>query len=164
MPLQSSLVVSDKALAKLKALPSGLKEELRKSVTRLAIKLQRYIMESKLSGQVLHVRTGNLRSSITQNVEETQGSIVATVGTNVWYGRVHEYGFKGTANVPESLRTIKQAWGKSITPVTVTVKAHTRRVNLPERSFLRSALADMAPEIREAMETDIRKAAKELWQ
>ena len=29
------------------------------------------------------------------------------------------------------------------------VRAHSRKVNLPERSFMRTALAEMEPEIRE---------------
>lgn len=141
-------------IAKLKAFPAGAKERLAKTVLRLSIMLQGYIMSEKLSGQVLKNRTGNLRNSIKQEVRVTDTSVLGVVGVGVnasKYGRAHEYGFHETVNVKAHLRTQKMAWGKSITPVTVEVRAHPMRMNLKERSFLRSALADKADTIREEL-------------
>ena len=56
---------------------------------------------------------------------------------------MHEFGFSGTQNVRESLRTVKQAFGRPISPVEAIVRAHSRKVDLPERSFLRSALREL---------------------
>ena len=129
---------------KFESIPARLRDELTVGIGRAALKLQREVVQNKLSGQVLSVRTGTLRRSIDQVVTSEGNSVVGIVSTNVKYGRVHEYGFKGTVSVRESLRQIKEAFGKSITPKTVTVRAHSRKVNLPERSFLRSALRDLA--------------------
>ena len=129
---------------KFETMPDRLRDELTFGIGRAALKLQRNVVQNKLSGQVLNVRTDTLRGSIDQVVTTSGNSVVGIVSTNVSYARVHEYGFSGTVSVRESLRLIKKAFGKSITPKTVTVKAHSRKVNLPERSFLRSALRDLS--------------------
>lgn len=118
--------------------------EIQKGVGRLALKLLNRVKAQKLSGQVLNVRTGRLRRSITQRVESSADEISGIVGTNVGYAAIHEYGFKGSVTVKQHLRQITQAFGRPLkSPVTATVRAHGKNVSLPARSFLRSALADM---------------------
>lgn len=121
-----------------------LRAELRASVGRLSIKLQRQVSQEKLSGQVLKVRTGRLRRSIAQAVTEEGSRVVGVVSTNVSYAPAHEYGFTGSVSVSAHLRMIMQAWGKPIAPREVQVKSFTRPMKLPERSFLRSALRELA--------------------
>lgn len=111
---------------------------LKREIRRVAVDLTAHVKGNKLSGQVLNVQTGRLRRSINYRVDETETGIDARVGTNVEYGRIHEFGFKGTVNVKEHMRKGKE---------TYKVRAHTRRVNLPERSFLRSSLKDMRQDI-----------------
>lgn len=132
----------------------------RESIGRLTLRLQRQVKQ-KLSGEVLKVRTGRLRRSITNRVESAGGVVSGIVGTNVSYGKTHEFGFEGEISVKEHLRQIREhgrfslksvkgqelgIWqlkrGK-LTGQTATVKAHTRRVKLPKRSFLRSALEEL---------------------
>lgn len=127
------------------------------SIGRLTLKLLTRVKVSKLSGQVLNVRTGRLRRSITQKVVSTPSHITGIVGTNVEYARAHELGFNGQVSVKAHLRQIKMAWGKRITPRTVEIRAHSRQMNLPEKSFLRSALADMAPEIMQTLQQSVRQ-------
>nr|DAS21207.1 MAG TPA: virion morphogenesis protein [Caudoviricetes sp.] len=125
------------------------------SVGRSALRLQREVMQNRLSGQVLNVRTGNLRRSIHQRVTNTGSAVIGEVNTNVRYGKAHEYGFAGAVNVKASLRQVRQAFGRPLkSPRYVQVRAHSRNVRLPERSFLRSALRDMKPMI----ETDLQKS------
>lgn len=134
---------------------------LTQAIGRLVLTLQRNVKADKLSGQVLKVRTGRLRRSINARIEGANTEQVSgTVGTNVSYARAHEYGFTGTVNVRQSLRMQKQAFGRAITPVQVTVRAHTRQVSLPERSFLRSALAEMQPQITAALRGAVTEAVK----
>lgn len=134
--------------AKLRRVPKQVEASVLRAVRRLAINLQGYVKDQKLSGQVLHTRTGTLRRSINQEVTQSGSSIRGVVGTNVSYGRIHEYGFQGTVDVKAHLRTITQAFGRPLSsPVTQNVRAHTMTVNLPERSFLRSALKDFEPRI-----------------
>lgn len=129
---------------------------LTRAVTRLTLMLLRDVKENKLTGQVLNVRSGRLRRSINSRMEgEGTNEVKGTVGTNLVYGRPHEYGFSGTVQVREHLRTIVQAFGKPIGPVQVTVKAHKMTMKLPEKSFLRSALRDLEPRI----DDELRKAS-----
>jgi hypothetical protein len=73
----------------------------------------------------------------------------------VSYARQHEYGFAGAVSVKAHLRMVKKAFGRSITPTQVHVRAHARNVVYPERSFLRSALKDMTPEILQALSSAV---------
>lgn len=109
-------------------------------IARAALKLQK-LAKLNLSGVVLNVRTGRLRRSINLRLDgKGTPNPSASVGTNVAYARVHEFGFEGTVNVRESLRMQVKAWGRPIAPIKVAVRAHARSVKLPERSFLKNAL------------------------
>lgn len=126
------------------------------TVAKLTMKLAARVKSQKLTGQVLNVRTGRLRRSITPRVTGMGSSRVeGVVGTNVSYARKHEYGFTGTASVRAHLRMVKKAFGKSISPTQVQVRAHSRNVVYPEKSFLRSALKDMKPEILQALSSAV---------
>lgn len=99
-------------------------------------------------------------------------SIVGTVGVKditgpggrapVKYGAMHEFGFSGTVSVKQHLRQIREegrfklfktsasaqfgVYRKvrgELTGQVATVRAHTRKMKIPERSFLRSALEDL---------------------
>lgn len=107
-------------------------------ITRLSIEVQSAVKTEKLSGQALSVRTGTLRRSINRVVVQQGNSVYAQVGTNVVYAAAHEYGFQGVVNVREYARRSDGA----------KVRAHTRQMNTPERSFLRSTLRERASQIR----------------
>lgn len=131
------------------------------SIGRSALRLQSEVMDNRLSGQVLNIRTGNLRRSIHQQVTSSGGLVVGEVNTNVRYGAAHEYGFAGTVNVKASMRQIRQAFGRPLkSPRYVQIRAHARNVKLPERSFLRSALRDMKPEIEADLQKSIEGALR----
>lgn len=139
---------------------SRLGPETRIGITRLTLHLQRKVKRDKLSGQVLNVRTGRLRRSVGQDVHDEGDKIVGTVSTPVEYAPPNEYGFTGTQSVRTHLRTITQAFGRPIPATEVEVSAHSRAVNLPERSFLRSSLREMAAagEITDEMEAVVKRA------
>jgi phage gpG-like protein len=143
--------------AHLGAFPAKLRERIVQMTKRLGLDLQRHVQAGKLSGQVLKVRTNTLRSSINLRVEEDGSAVTATVGTSVKYAAAHEFGFQGVVTVRAHLRQITQAFGHSINPTTQNVRSYQRRVDLPERSFLRSALRDMTADI----EAGYRRAAEE---
>lgn len=128
------------------------------AVTRLAIQLQRHVMQDKLSGQVLNVRTGTLRRSINERVTQQGDSTTGTVGTNVDYAARFEYGFHGSESVKAHSRKISQVFGKPIDERVIQVRAFSRQANQPERSFLRSALHEMEAQIKADLNAAIRKA------
>ena len=141
----------DAVVARLAALPGRVAAKLRAAIQRAVFLLVAAVKGRKLSGQVLKVRTGRLRRSVNGRVVEAPGLISGQAGTNVAYAAAHEHGFTGVVTVKAHLRTIKEAFGRAITPVAAAVAEHTRHMQLPERSFLRSALRELAPEIRQML-------------
>lgn len=155
------LVGGDALVSVLKSWQPKLQGEVERSIGRSALRLQRHVMANKLSGQVLNVRTGTLRRSIDQVVERTANGVTGIVNTNVRYGAAHEYGFSGAVSVKAYLRTIKQAFGRPLKEARVVqVRASSRNVKLPERSFLRSALRDLQPSIQADLQQAIERAIK----
>jgi len=154
------IVGDERVVARLRELPARTQATLTAAVTRLAVGLQAKIKTDKLSGQVLKRRTGTLSRSINYRLNQGVTEITASVGTNVEYAARHEYGFTGTESVKEHLRQIKQAFGRPISPVSVTVRAFTREVSYPAHSFLRTALQDMAPEIRAGLSSALQQAIR----
>lgn len=153
--IRGYLIGDKETVAKLGRANSSLRGKVKQSIVALTIALLVKVKEEKLTGQVLNVRTGRLRRSINQSVTDTGAQIYGVVGTNVSYGRAHEMGFRGQMSVKAHMRQIKKAWGKPLkSPKSILVRAHSRTVDFPERSFLRSSLREMEPKIR----YDIREA------
>lgn len=149
--IRGYIIGGEQTIAKLGRLSRQGREAVRSSVQRLTLRLLAKVKSDKLTGQVLNVRTGRLRRSINQRVKTEPKGVYGLVGTNVEYARRHEYG--GRVNVKAHTRMMRVAWGKKVrNPRKIQVRAHT--VTYPERSFLRSALREMEPNIRE----ELRKA------
>jgi hypothetical protein len=156
--ISANLLGDEAALDRLRALPDAASAGLARAIAKLGIDLQSNVQQNKLSGQVLNVRSGALKSSIDVTIDQSGTGVTATVFTDLDYGDAQEYGFSGTVNVRASLRLIKEAFGRPIAAKTVSVGAHSRRMDLPERSFLRSALDDMRPDISAGVEDALREA------
>ncbi len=152
--LRVQLTVGGALEARIAALqPAQLRPALRPTVERETIALQAHVVEHKLSGQVLHVRSGTLRRSITYTLHETEDAIVGRVGTNLEYAAIHEYG--GTIHVPEIRPRRAKALHFYVGGASVfAMRARAHDIRMPQRSFLRSALADR----REAFVAAVREA------
>ena len=158
--LTAAVIGDDKAAALLDSFGDRLQAGLGRTMMKLALSLQRKVMDDKLSGQVLAVRTGRLRDSIVAEVRQVDQAIVATVGSDVGYAAFQEYGFNGTESVREHLRTIRQAFGRPIAEKQILVRASSRRVDYPAHSFLRSALAEMQPDLMAGLQAALTDAAR----
>lgn len=159
--LKMEFIGGDVLAAVLRSYGGKVQTAIVQSIGRSALRLQSEVMDNRLSGQVLNIRTGNLHRSIHQQVTSSGGLVVGEVNTNVRYGVAHEYGFAGTVNVKASMRQIRQAFGRPLkSPRYVQIRAHSRNVKLPERSFLRSALRDMKPEIEADLQKSIERALR----
>lgn len=166
-------------LSMLKGYPERVATSLVSAMNRLTIAIQARVKE-KLSGEVLHVRTGTLRRSINREVRYAgHGLIEGIVGTNVEYAAIHEYGFHGTETVRAHVRKIREhskmylfgtasgmartemRWKRGkLTGGIANVKEHSRTVNMPERSFLRSTLKDFEQRIKDELQAAAAKALK----
>jgi len=152
------LVGDQQVIERLRTLPGAVNSGFLRAITRLGIELQREVQQDKLSGQVLRSRTGSLRSSIDLSVDRGGNSITATVFSDSSYAGAQEYGFAGAVSVRASLRRIREAFGRPIAEKTINVRSYDRRMDLPERSFLRSALDDMEPTIRGEVQAALTEA------
>lgn len=142
---------------------------LSKVIEGLAADLQRHIVTDKLSGQVLHRRTGDLSRSVNYKMTD---DLTAVVGANTPYAAFHEYGFTGTEAVRAHLRRSRlqmvaaryNKLGYETRPSKATargtgeimVKAHSRKVNYPARSYMRTSLEDMRGEIVAKIQAAVR--------
>ena len=145
------------ALGRLHDLPQDLAARLAGIVATLAQRLYDRV-EDNLSGAVLQHRSGRLASSIVQQVD----GLSASVGFDpaaVPYGAAQEFG----ADLRAHLIAVKNA--RALSFVVAGRRVFAKHVmfpgaHLPERSFLRSALADLAPEIGAAIAAAVADAGQ----
>lgn len=108
---------------------------IRQSLYQSGIFLSGWIKNKRLSGprpQFLGVVTGRLRSSITATPTQKSGNTYfCRIGTNVIYGRRHEY-------------------GDEVLGIT-----HKKGIGIPARPFMRPAVEDRAN--RQAVLTDLKR-------
>lgn len=142
----------NKAVAALTGSAERIKEAVRVALYKATMDLTRYVKEQKLSDQVLRVRTGRLRRSITGRVEDSDGKFEGIVGTNVRYARVHELGFKGVVQVKAHIRRIK---GQAI-----PVRSHSRKLDLPARPFLNPSLQERFPQYQQQFVKAVQEGAR----
>jgi len=130
----------------LKARGEALDSAVAKTVARLAIKMTG-LVKTKLSDNVLHVRTGRLRRSIHYTVSSADSRTTAIVGTDVNYAAIHEFGGRIPARTvyPKTRQALRfEMGGKIIFAKRVNIPP----VTMPKRSFLQASLEQMLPEIR----------------
>ena len=160
-----TLVGLEETLGKLRDYPAVMRDVITQALYDEAMKLQRQVKALHLSGPtspagsepgVLGVRTDALRTSINIQHGEEGSTIWASVGTNVWYGKIHEYG----ATIPE--RTFKLTTTMTKFGNVRKLPDKIRKYVIPERSFLRSSLAERTPAIQEALKAAVARAAKEV--
>lgn len=145
--LTVKLVGDRELIAKLDGLPDKVHRALLRKVTTLALKLEARV-KGKLSGEVLNVRSGALRRSIFNAIEDSSTSVIGKVASSgdVKYAAIHEFGGKTPAH--DILPTKAQALAFMMGGKMVFAKVvHHPGSQMPERSFMRSSLADMRDEI-----------------
>ena len=137
----------EEVVLELQQLGDGARSRLNAAVTELALAVQTSVL-GKLSGQVLNQRTGRLAASLFSQVTDDAGGVVGTVGVNTPYARIHEYG--GVIEPVNALALRFQINGQWVM---------VKRVVMPERSYLRSTLGEMADEIRSRLTAAVAGAA-----
>lgn len=128
----------DKAAAAIDNLPMLVAQALQRKMEGTTIDLANYIVTQKLNGQVLQHRSGALKRSINRNVTANGLEILGRVFSSgdVKYAAIHEYGGVITPKNASALRF--QIDGKWV---------HAKKVTMPERSFMRSSLAENKAQI-----------------
>jgi hypothetical protein len=153
--ITARLVGDDAVLAWLRATPDAIASGLARAIATLGIELRRKIHEDELANQSLAPRSGSLSNSL--QIDQSDNRVAATVSSGSNYNHPHEYGF-GAAGVGASLRHIKKAFRRQIPRKAISLQSYRRRIDVPEPSFLHSALEDMDPAIRDEVEAALREA------
>lgn len=155
--LKATLVGTQQVERDFSNMPGFVLSKLERVTEKFCIDLSGRVKARKLSGQVLKVRTGRLRRSIHHEMRKSESRVVGAVGTNVIYGKYHEHG--GTFQMPSHNRLVTKVFGRPTRfPVWQTVKAHD--IRFPERSFLRSAYAEMRGEYVRRVDKTVRDLSK----
>lgn len=128
-----------------------------------AIAKQDYLSGPR-SRSKLGVVSGDLRRSITRgadgNVYRLSGNKLV-MGTNLPYAAAHEYGFHETVQISAHTREVKAVFGRASGVVRQFVSAHSRKMNLRERPFLRPAVKDSLPGARSIIQRLANEALRE---
>jgi len=157
--ITAQIIGAEAVIAKLGAVPDRVVTLVRAAVEGQAIALTAYIKGSKLSGQMLRNISGHLRASIHYEIQEGGDRIAATVGTNVAYAAIHEYGGQTRAHVIEAKKAKALAFqmgGETI----IRKLVHHPGSKMPERSFLRSSLRESRDRIIAAIERAVAQGIK----
>ena len=147
-------------MERLESMPAAVQEELKEVVVASAENLRSHIVNEKLHGQVLHQRSGKLANSITvdgpvMDAETIYGRVFSS--GHVKYAAIHEYG--GTFTLPgRPLKLPSHLARRKDGSMAMTGTPYT--VTTPERSFMRSSLADMRGEISKDLKDAIIRGFK----
>jgi hypothetical protein len=157
--ITAHLVGVEEVLSWLRATPETINTGLARAITRLGIDLQRNIQENEITGRPLNGRFGLLNSNVDLSIDQTADGVAATVFRDSG-SRTGEQGFTGRSGLKDNLRHIKKAFERPPLGKIVTAQARNRRAALPDSSFLRSALEEMTPSIRDEVEAALTEAVK----
>ena len=141
------LGLSNEAATALAAMPERLHQALLAKATALAAALQAKIQQ-KLAGGVLDARTGALARSIVATIDDGAAGVSVRIATadDIKYAAIHEFGgiIPPHQIVPDKAKVLAFViGGKRVFAARVNLPA----IAMPERSYMRASLAEMADEI-----------------
>jgi hypothetical protein len=161
--ITGAIVGGKELIERIGAMPRAVKAEVDATVNKLGFRLQALVQTTKLTGQVLRVRTGRLRSSIARGdpdsrsrFEATPTTATAIVGTNVSYGVDWERGIAAHDVVPVHAKALRFEVGGQV--------LFRKKVHIPAqapRQFLEPALQDIRPEAERELAAALKRGAQE---
>ena len=139
------------ASARLEAYPAALAAALDAKAAELAAALVDLVQNDKLSGAVLNAKSGALARSIVATVDDASTNVaVSIVSSDIKYAAIHEYGgaIPPQEILPDKAKALAfMIGGKQ----TFAARVNLPAITMPERSYMRSSLAEMADEIRDGL-------------
>lgn len=110
-------------------------------------KLSSWIVQNKISGQVLNIRTGNLAQSVqTPSPGPSSDTSVTYLVGGKWYGKVQEFGATIEVNSPVNLKGIGWRYLKTVT--------------LPARPWLNPSIEEQKDMVAQEVYKAIREAIR----
>jgi phage gpG-like protein len=155
--LQLSLL--DSYSATLAAMPERVRDALSSKANALAADLQAKIQQ-KLSGAVLNQKSGALARSVVTMIDDSSENISVSIATgDIKYAAIHEFGgvIPPHQIVPDKAKALAFILGgKQVFAARVNLPA----IAIPECSYMRSSLAEMADEISDGLTEAVVEAAQ----
>lgn len=143
-----NIVGTEQVLEKLGTVTAKVRIAAKSSLDAWATELAGYIQAEKLSGQVLNRRTGDLRATVHPIPAKDIGTAIsagAGGGANLRYAKIHEYG--GLIPAHTVVATNAKALAFTVNGMLRFAKSVSiPAVTMPERSYMRSALREQAPD------------------
>jgi hypothetical protein len=155
--ITARLVGDAAVVAWLRNTPDVVAAGLARSIAKLGIELQRKIQEGNLANQIFAARAGSVRANSDLQVDRNDDRLCARVSISSEYAGP-EYAVAGTATIRADLRRRTKAFERPRSDRAIKVRGYRQRVDLPDGSFLRAALEDMDPAIRDEVEAALRSA------
>jgi hypothetical protein len=156
--ITARLVGDDAVLAWLRSAPDLAASGLARAITTLGLELQRNVQQNELTGQTLAARSASIESNTSLQIDQSGDRIAATVTGGSAYTDAREYSVSGAVDIGANLRRRKKAFARPVARKAISIRPYFRRIDVPERSFLQSALEDMDPAIRDEVEAALREA------
>lgn len=141
-------------------LPARVHRAIVNKTSELTLRLESKIKNEKLSGQVLNVKTGNLRRSIfsqtTDEGDRVEGKVASS--GDVKYAAIQEYGGQTPPHVIE-------AKGAALAFIMNGKQVFFKSVNhpgskIPEHRYMRGSLEEMKPDIISGFHDAVAQASK----
>ena len=93
--------------------------------------------QRKYAGRPKLVLSAHLSKSFLPSNIRREGPDAVALFNPVEYSGMHDKGFKGTQNVPAHTRIVQSVFGKKLkAPIKVNVRAHSKKVDVPQRQFM----------------------------
>lgn len=159
--LKISFVASEATINALRTKGSRIVSVLSTKLTTLMYQLAGYVQAQKLTGQVLAVRTGILRSSVRAIPTRAEGGKligeVTAGGGPAFYAAVHEFGGRSSFSIlPVKARAL--SWISGGNRVYFSRVMHPP---LPRRAFLEPSLLENEAKIRAELQAAVDAAVNE---
>lgn len=155
-------VIDQELIVTLNKIPTAIRVQLESKLKTLMSELRLKVIEN-VSGKVLHSKSGALAASVVDGVSNIGSSLIGFVEVASGdpkvqaYAEAHEYGGKGYYEIVPVHKTVLKFVSKSGETVYAPYVFHPPA---PERSYLRSAFAEMAPEIEEQLNEALAEALR----
>lgn len=155
-------IIDQELIVNLNKVPAAIQSQLEAKLKTLMQELKAKVVEN-LSGKVLNSKSGALAGSLLDGVSHLGSSLIGFVEVNPEdpkvraYAEVHEYGGKGYYEIVPVHKTVLRFVSKTGQIVFAPYVYHPPAA---ERSYLRSALAEMAPEIEAQLQEALADALR----
>lgn len=140
-------------------MPAQLQAVLFEKAKLLAERLKKYVISNKLSGQVLHKKSGALQRSLQVKVTKTSHKVIGTLSTRSPYGRMFEKGGRVPAHIITPSDAKALMWMKAGEKHFAKEVLHPGYQVKPKR-FMAQSLHEMSVQISTEMKLAALKVAK----